>query len=551
MGQSPQDQKVTPAPVALPRNDAFSSAPTFVATAIASSLSPTPPPSMVVTRPRRCPQCDARYPREFRVCPQDATPLEDALDQDPLIGAVLAGSYHIVRLIGEGGMGRVYEAQHTRLSNRQLAIKLLHDDMARQPDILTRFEREAEAASTIAHPNVVEVLDVNRLEDGRPYIVCEYLEGEELGALLDRVGTVPVETAVRIVRQICRALMAAHERGIVHRDVKPENVFLVGDPHAPRVKVIDFGISKQNDGSSKLTRTGMVMGTPAYMAPEQARGEHVDHRADIYAVGGILYRAVTGQKPYDGEDGAQVLTLVLTEEPKRPRTVAPSVPEALELVIQRAMARLPDERHATMAELEAELAELDPGSDSVDGSLPSLVPPDATLWSGARTPGRARAAQTQHALRTQREVRSARPVLVLLTLIGYVWLVAAISTAATDALRWSRGLQGRITDSEAVLILLIAFVATVTPVGIWVRHLERHVWRNTVTSVAFARRARNSLAVALSVQGVLALSTNLLESLVLRQAAGQLQAAYSAPTIIISIFAGVLTFLLGRKKRLT
>lgn len=482
------------------------------------------------------------------MCPQDATPLEDALDQDPLIGAVLADSYHILRLIGEGGMGRVYEAQHTRLANRHLAIKLLHDDMARQPDILTRFEREAEAAGTIAHPNVVEVLDINRLEDGRPYIVCEYLEGEELGALLDRVGTLPVETAVRIVRQICRALMAAHERGIVHRDVKPENVFLVGDPHAPRVKVIDFGISKQNDGSSKLTRTGMVMGTPAYMAPEQARGEHVDHRADIYAVGGILYRAVTGQKPYDGEDGAQVLTLVLTEEPKRPRTVAPSVPEALELVIQRAMARPPDERHATMAELEAELAELDPRSDSVDGSLPSIVPPDTTLWSGTRPPGRARAAQTQHALRTQREVRSARPVLVLITLIGYVWLVAAISTAATDALRWSRGLQGRITDSEAVLILLIAFVATVTPVGIWVRHLERHVWRNTVTSVAFARRARNSLAVALSVQGVLALTTNLLESLVLRQAAGQLQAAYSAPTIVISIFAGVLTFLLGRKK---
>jgi serine/threonine protein kinase len=549
MGQSPREQKVTPSITGAPRNDAFSSAPTFIASSLTPVLSPTPPPSTVVTRPRRCPQCDGRYPREFRVCPQDATPLEDAQEQDPLIGAVLADTYHIIRLIGEGGMGRVYEAQHTRLANRRLAVKLLHDDMARQPDILTRFEREAEAASTIAHPNVVEVLDVHRLEDGRPYIVCEYLEGEEFGALLDRVGTLPVETAVRIVRQICRALMAAHDRGIVHRDVKPENVFLVGDPRAPRVKVIDFGISKQDDGSSKLTRTGMVMGTPAYMAPEQARGEHVDFRADIYAVGGILYRAVTGQKPYDGDDGAQVLTLVLTEEPKRPRSVAPTVPEALEVVIQRAMARHPDDRHSSMAQLEAELAELDPGSGSVDGSLPSIAPPAAPTANSAAPLARVRAAQTQHAMRVQREVRSARPVLVLMTLVGYAWLVAAISTAAADALRWSRGLQGRITDSEAILILLVAFVATLTPVGIWVRHLERRVWRNTVTSVAFARRARTSLAVALSTHGVLALSTSLLESLVLRQSAGQLQAAYSAPTIVVSILAGGLSFLLVGKKR--
>src|SRR5512133_3156711 len=539
MGQSPLDQKAMPAQTGTPRTDAFSSAPTFMATSVTSALSSTPQPSSVVTRPKRCPQCDARYPKEVRVCRQDATPLEEAQEQAPLIGAILADTYHIVKIIGEGGTGRVYEAQHTRLSNRKLAIKLLHDEMARQPEILTRFEREAEAASTIAHPNVVEVLDINRLEDGRPYIVCEYLEGEELGSLLDRVGTLPVETAVRIVRQICRALMAAHERGIVHRDVKPENVFLVGDARAPRVKVIDFGISKQSDGSAKLTRTGMVMGTPAYMAPEQARGEHVDHRADIYALGGILYRAVTGKKPPDGEAGAQVLTLVLTEEPKRPRTVSTNVPEALELVIQHAMARSPQERHSTMAELEAELAELDPSSGSVDGSLPSIAPPaDTGANPNANVrPVRSRAAQTQHALRAQREIRSARPVLVLFTLIGYLWLVAAISTAAADGLRWSRGLQGRITDSEAILILLIAIVATITPVGIWVRHLERRVWRNTVTSVAFARRARASLAFALSTYGVLSLAINLIESLVMRQAAGQIQAAYSAPAIVVSMLA--------------
>jgi serine/threonine-protein kinase len=507
-----------------------------------------------LTRPKRCPTCDARYPKDFRVCPQDATPLEEAADQDPLIGAVLADTYHIVQLIGEGGMGRVYEARHTRLANKRLAVKMLHEDMARQPEILTRFEREAESASTIAHPNVVEVLDVNHLEDGRPYIICEFLDGEEFGALLDRVGKLPTETAIRITRQICRALVAAHERGIVHRDMKPENVFLVGDPRAPRVKVIDFGISKQNDGSSKLTRTGMVMGTPAYMAPEQARGEHVDFRADIYAVGGILYRALTGQKPYDGEDGAMVLTQVLTEEPRRPRAIEPSVPEAVELLIQRAMARDPADRHASMAELEAELAELDPGAPSVDGTLPSLAPPAFTT---VKQPEklllpRAKPAQTQQAIRTQREIRSARPLLVLVTLVGYLWLVAAISTAAADAMRWSRGFAGQLTHSESVLISLIAFVATITPAGIWVRHLEKQVWRNTVTAVAFSRRAQASLVIALSTQGVLTLATNLVEALVLRAPAGQLQTACSAPIIAASVLAAVGSFwIFGRKRRMS
>jgi serine/threonine-protein kinase len=551
MGQKPAEPLISEVKEPSSRNDAFSSAPTFVASSLTSALSPNTPTSTILTRPKRCPKCDARYPKEFRVCPQDAEVLEEATEQDPLIGAILANTYHIVQLIGEGGMGRVYEARHMRLANKRLAVKMLHEDMARQPEILTRFEREAEAASTIAHPNVVEVLDVDHLDDGRPYIICEYLDGEEFGALLDRVGKLPTETAIRITRQICRALVAAHERGIVHRDMKPENVFLVGDQRAPRVKVIDFGISKQNDGSSKLTRTGMVMGTPAYMAPEQARGEHVDFRADIYAVGSILYRAVTGHKPYDGEDGAMVLTQVLTEDPKRPRAVDSTVPEALELLIQRAMARDPAERHASMAELEAELAELDPGAATVDGTLPSIMPPTfATVKPTEQVlVSRAKPAQTQQALRAQREVRSARPLLVVVTLVGYLWLIAAISTAAADALRWSRGYSGQLTNSEAVLISLIAFVATITPAGIWVRHLEKAVWRNTVTAVAFSKRARVSLAIALSTQGVLTLAVNLVEALLLRAPAGHLQLAFSAPSIGASVIAAVGTFfLLGRKR---
>src|SRR5262245_39703982 len=245
---------------------------------------PSPPPSCAsmssyhhgALSSRRCPACGGRFPADFRVCPRDAVPLEDAPEgDDPLVGQVLAGSYEVTRVVGEGGMGRVYEARHTRLTGKRFAIKLLHPDLARQPEVVTRFQREAEAASGISHINVVGVHDVNSTPDGQPYIVAELLQGEELGEYIDRVGKLPLGDSVRIGRQVCRALAAAHSQGIVHRDVKPENVFLTGDVtriEASSVKVIDFGISKvASAGGESLTKTGMVMGTPDYMAPEQAR----------------------------------------------------------------------------------------------------------------------------------------------------------------------------------------------------------------------------------------------------------------------------------------
>src|SRR5688572_2310285 len=176
---------------------------------------------------RRCPTCGGRFPADFRVCPRDAVPLEDAPEgDDPLVGQVLAGSYEVTRVLGEGGMGRVYEARHRRLTGKRFAVKFLHQDLARQPEVVTRFQREAEAASGISHPNVVGVHDVNVTADGQPYIVAELLQGEELGEYLERAEKLSVSDAVRVVRQICRALAAAHETGVVHRDVKPENVFL-------------------------------------------------------------------------------------------------------------------------------------------------------------------------------------------------------------------------------------------------------------------------------------------------------------------------------------
>src|SRR5688572_27935695 len=185
------------------------------------------PASLVALNSRRCPICGGLFPADFRVCPRDAVPLEDAPESgDPLVGQVLAGSYEVTRVLGEGGMGRVYEARHRRLTGKRFAVKFLHPDLARQPDVVTRFQREAEAASGISHPNVVGVHDVNVTAEGQPYIVAELLQGEELGEYLERAEKLSVSDAVRVVRQICRALAAAHETGVVHRDVKPENVFL-------------------------------------------------------------------------------------------------------------------------------------------------------------------------------------------------------------------------------------------------------------------------------------------------------------------------------------
>src|SRR5262245_29092784 len=211
--------------------------------------------------PKACPQCKHRYPADFKVCPRDASPLIDAPDEaDPLVGSTLGDAYQIVRLVGEGGMGRVYEARHTRLTNKRFAVKMLHAEYAQNRDIVARFQREAEAASGISHPNVVDVYDVHHTDDGRPYLVGEFLEGEELGEFLGRAGKIGSPLAARIVRQVCRALGAAHARGVVHRDMKPENVFLVGNPQNPAAKVIDFGISKVGDaGGTALTRTGMIM----------------------------------------------------------------------------------------------------------------------------------------------------------------------------------------------------------------------------------------------------------------------------------------------------
>src|SRR3954454_24937423 len=219
---------------------------------------------------------------------------EQAERFDPLVGAALAGRYLIVRRIGEGGMGAVYEAKHTVIGKR-VAVKVLLEKFHSNRDLVARLLQEARLAISIGHENIVDVTDFGTTDDGRSFVVMEFLDGEPLAQLVMREAPLPVERSLRIARQVASALGAAHAKGIYHRDVKPENVYLVRRGEADYVKVVDFGVSKavhtREEGPEwqRLTRTGMVLGTPLYTSPEQARGgEDIVHRADIWAVGVLL-----------------------------------------------------------------------------------------------------------------------------------------------------------------------------------------------------------------------------------------------------------------------
>ena len=306
-----------------------------------------------------CTTCGRSYPAEFAVCPLDATPQgEVAKTTDPQIGMVLGHTYRIVRVLGQGGMARLYEAEHLRIDARY-AIKIIHDELAREPNLLARFEREAHAAGRIRSEHVVRLVDVLRTQDERPCLVTELLEGEDLQARLDRVGKLGVAEALPIARQICRGVAAAHAVGIVHRDLKPSNVFLCQSAGAPLVKIFDFGIAKMED-DEKLTHTGAVMGTIMYMSPEQARNASAAAPiADVYSIGAILYHMLVGQPPYGNLPAVSRFALVLHEEPARPRSLEPSIPEGVEAVIQHAMARDTATRIASAEELERQLAIFD------------------------------------------------------------------------------------------------------------------------------------------------------------------------------------------------
>ena len=404
---------------------------------------------------RRCHTCGEEFPSDYRVCPLDSTPLGMDRDaEDPLLGAVLGGTYRIVRTLGKGGMGHLYEAQHARLE-RQFAIKVLHEAQSRSADARKRFEREAQALSQIRSDHVLDVVDVLRTPDGRTAIVTARLEGEDFKARLDRVRKLTAAEVVPIVRQVCRGLAAAHACGVIHRDMKPSNLFLESGADGRVVaKILDFGVAKLASAPD-LTRTGAVVGTPAYMAPEQARGSaKVDERADIYAVGAVLYRALTGRPPYLGSEPAELLSSLLHERPKRPRSIEPSIPVGLEAVIQRAMSRDPSARPADALELERELAAFDFESDAPSSAI---WEPNADTPKGSSSTLILPRGSVERAKAMSKRARRARPFAALLTVAAALVSGAASAWLASGV--WGLQADATITPRMSWLLAVTGAIA--------------------------------------------------------------------------------------------
>ena len=376
--------------------------------------------------------------------PNPALDHTDVLPPTPMVG----GKYKLGRLLGEGGMGAVYEAEHTGLGVK-VAVKLLNEMFTADPSALSRFRREARAAAAIRHPSIVEVTDTGTDDEGVPFIVMELLHGESLSSLLRRERVLPPVTAVAICSQILAGLAAAHDKGVIHRDLKPGNIILArNDDGSTQVKILDFGISKFASGnvtSGDVTAAGAVIGTPRFMAPEQAKGQaDLDGRIDIYAVGVLLYRMLTGRLPFAAKTQEEIIQQILEGKPVLPRELRPEITPELEMVILKAMAQDRDQRHPDARTFYAELLQAVPdvtvgGSmitmvNTLTGPTPlSLSGPLSVPLTGRSLPGdsvsdRSTKAASPRALRGERRPLAGRIILALIVVVAlggstgwYLW----------------------------------------------------------------------------------------------------------------------------------
>lgn len=307
---------------------------------------------------KRCPLCNGVYPDDARFCPNDGGSLR-AEGRADLVGQVIAERYHVLQKLGEGGMGQVYLAEHVKMGRRN-AIKVMSAGLSADPEAVSRFNREAANAAQISHPNVCTIYDFGEHE-GLIYLAMEYVEGTTLTQLLAEGGPLPLARVASIVTQVAEALAAAHEVGIVHRDLKPDNIMIVRQRGRDLVKVVDFGIAKAigaNQGAQKVTRTGLVVGTPEYMSPEQLVGDPVDGRSDLYSLALVTFRMLTGELPFPASSGQEALFKRLTETPKTLAAVSPGlhVPPGVQRALDTALQRNPGERQATPQDFGREFA---------------------------------------------------------------------------------------------------------------------------------------------------------------------------------------------------
>jgi serine/threonine protein kinase len=301
-----------------------------------------------------CPVCSREYPDEIRFCQDDGTTLRGAAPATNLVGQVIADRYHVIKKLGEGGMGQVYLAEHVKMGRRS-AIKVMNPSMAHDPDAVARFNREAANASRITHPNVCAVYDFGETPEGLIYLAMEFVEGEPLTELLVREGALPVQRATAIFKQTADALQAAHDLGIVHRDLKPDNIMVArGRDGSDQVKVVDFGIAKAvggDEAGQKVTKTGLVVGTPEFMSPEQLSGDKVDGRSDLYSLGLVFFRMLTGKLPFQADTVQETMIKRLTDDPAKLGPTRPDLafPSGLQDVLDAALVRTPAERYQSVA----------------------------------------------------------------------------------------------------------------------------------------------------------------------------------------------------------
>jgi serine/threonine-protein kinase len=372
-------------------------------------------------------------------------------------GDVLAGKYRIERLLGVGGMGVVVAARHEQL-DQLVAIKFIRDDALDNDEAVERFLREARSAARLKSEHVARVLDVGRLESGAPYMVMEFLEGNDLAHTLTQDGPMAVDLAASLLTQVCEAVAEAHAAGIVHRDLKPENLFLtrtVGG--SPKMKVLDFGVSKSSrltdDPRAKLTRTRTMLGSPLYMAPEQMRSSRdVDARGDVWALGVVLFELLTGRSPFEAETMPELCLKIVSEPPLSLARLRPAVPPALVEIVERCLEKDRNKRYANASELAVALAPFVPPRNSVysmrppdaltGGSPPaSLFTPPIPVSSGpGRNPSIPAAWGTEGRRESQQAPPRRRPLLA--------WVLVSSLAAAAAMVAVLLNWPGRVTEAS-------------------------------------------------------------------------------------------------------